>query len=519
MQLDRLRDRHEPFDMVVIGGGATGIGIALDAAARGYQVALFEQHDFGKGTSSRSTKLIHGGVRYLQQGNITLVRDALRERGWLCKSVPHLVYPLPTIVPLYRWWEAPYYGTGLKIYDLLAGRWGLGKSKLLSRTETIEKLPTINQNNLRGGVCYFDAGFDDTRLLLSLAQSAIEQGAICLNYTPVEKFLLQNDKITGVVVSDRESGTQIEVTAKVVVNATGPFSDELRKLSQADVEPQIAASQGIHLVAGRQFLPSDSALIVPKTPDGRVVFAIPWHEHTLIGTTDTPLQSVSLEPKPLEEEIDYLLETVAGYLNPVPTRADVLSVFAGIRPLVRQSGQGKTSKLGRDHSIHISSQGLVTILGGKWTTFRKMAEDCVDRAAQAAGLPTVACTTMKQTVFGSDGSALTGPLQIYGAQGPEVAALIEQRSDYTEPLDSELPYLAGQVVWAARHEMARTVEDVLARRLRALFLNAQAAVRSAPRVASLLAEELGRDQAWQQQQVEDFTALAQQYLCTDRQAT
>jgi glycerol-3-phosphate dehydrogenase len=518
-QLDQLRERHEPWDMVVVGGGATGVGIALDAAARGYQVALFEQCDFGKGTSSRSTKLIHGGVRYLQQGNITLVRDALRERGRLRENVPHLVYPLPTVLPFYRWWESAYYGIGLKCYDLLAGHWGLGKSSHLSREQIIEQLPTIQRTNLRGGVRYYDAGFDDTRLLISLTQTAAKLGAICLNYTAVEKFIQENDKITGVVVTDHESGDSFEVSAKVVINAAGPFSDEVRRLNDPQAEPYLAASQGIHLVVDRSFLPSAAALIVPKTADGRVVFAIPWHNHTLIGTTDTPLDNVSLEPKPRQDEIDFLLETVAGYLDPAPTRADVLSVFAGIRPLVRQDGAGKTSKLGRDHSIHISPQGLVSILGGKWTTYRKMAEDCVDQAARATGLSPAACTTNEQPIIGSEGSALTGTLQVYGSLGHNVAQLIETRADYAELLDQALPYQAGQVVWAARHELARTVEDVLARRLRALFLNAQAAIRSAPRVANLLAEELGRDQLWQQQQVEDFTTLAQQYLCSDCKAT
>jgi len=510
-QLDQLRQQTQPWDIVVIGGGATGAGVALDAAARGYRVALFEQHDFGKGTSSRSTKLIHGGVRYLQQGNITLVRDALRERGWLRNSVPHLVYPLPTIVPLYRWWESPYYRIGLKAYDLLAGRWSLGKSRRLSTEQTIAQLPTIRRDNLRGGVCYYDAGFDDSRLLTSLIQTAAHLGAICINYAPVEKFILDNNKITGVAVTDRESGESFQITAKVVINATGPFSDEVRKLSDPQAKPCLAASQGIHLVVARSFLPSDSALIVPKTSDGRVVFAIPWNNHTLIGTTDTPLDSVSLEPKPRQDEIEFLLTTVANYLDPSPTAADVLSVFAGIRPLVSQGGAGKTSKLGRDHTIQISPQGLVSILGGKWTTYRKMAEDCVNRAVKAAGLPPVACTTFEQPILGGNGKALDGPLHVYGSLGHDVAQLIKTRPDYADLLDEALPYQDGQVVWAARHELARTVEDVLARRLRALFLNAQAAIRAAPRVASLLAEELNHDQPWQNQQIKEFTKLAQQY--------
>lgn len=512
MQFQKLGERADSWDIVVVGGGATGVGIALDAATRGYSVALFEQHDFGKGTSSRSTKLIHGGVRYLQQGNVGLVCESLRERGRLRTNAPHLVYPLPTIVPLYHWWEGPYYRLGLKAYDLLAGRYNIGKSSRLSWDETIGELPTIRRHSLRGGIRYYDAGFDDARLLVALAQTAVQGGAVCLNYAPVERFLHLDGKVAGVVVADRESGEIWEVPARVVINAAGPFSDQVRQLEDPQAEPQLALSQGIHLVVGGQFLPGESALIVPKTSDGRVVFAIPWHGHALIGTTDTPLQHANLEPRPQEEEIAFLLRTIGDYLETPPTRADVLSVFVGIRPLQAKSGAGKTSKLGRDHMIHITESKLISIIGGKWTTYRKMAEDCVDRAAEAGDLTPQACLTHEQTILGGDAIGPASPLDVYGSIGHQVAELIASDPAYNEPLDPDLPYLSGQVVWAARHEMARTVEDVLSRRLRALHLNAAAALRAAPRVAALLAAELDRDDAWKQSQLEDFARLAQGYF-------
>ena len=511
-QIERLGEHAGPWDIVVIGGGATGIGIALDAASRGYQVVLLEQHDFGKGTSSRSTKLIHGGVRYLQQGNVSLVRDSLRERGRLRLNAPHLVYPLPTIVPLYHWWEPPYYRLGLKIYDLLSGSYGLGRSTRLSTEETITQLPTIRRHNLRGGIRYYDAGFDDTRLLINMAQTAVDLGAICLNYASVDSFLYQGEKITGVVATNRESGDSLHIEARVVINATGPFSDEVRRLDDPQTEPYLAASQGIHIVVDRGFLPGSSALIVPKTTDGRVVFAIPWNGHVLIGTTDTPLNSVSLEPKPRQDEILFLLETVADYLETPPTKADILSVFAGIRPLVARGGSGKTSKLGRDHTLHVSSTGLVSILGGKWTTYRSMAEDCVNRAVEVGGLRPAVCRSQDQTIVGGHGAILDDPLHIYGGTGQQVAQFISSDPEYGAPIDDAFSYVAGQVAWAARHEMARTVEDVLARRLRALFLNAPAALRAAPRVADLLAAELGRNDAWKTSQVQDFNAVAQHYM-------
>ena len=515
-QLQRLCDHRGRWDIIVIGGGATGVGVALDAATRGYQVALLEQHDFGKGTSSRSTKLIHGGVRYLQQGNVGLVREALHERGLLCENAPHLVRRLPTIIPLYKWWEPSYYWLGLKAYDRLAGRLSLGKSSFLTAEETAAELPTIRRAGLRGGIRYYDANFDDARLLINLAQTAVAHGAVCLNYARVHQLTRRGGKISGVRATEIETGSELELEAAVVVNAAGPFSDGVRRLEGTPQRDWIVPSQGAHVVLDREFLPSESAMIVPWTSDGRVIFAIPWQGHTLVGTTDTPLAEAPLEPLPRREEIDFLLNTVGDYLERRPTWSDIRSTFAGVRPLVRADGTENTAKLARDHMIRVSDAGLVSILGGKWTIFRRMAQDCVDHAAQVGGLPAAPCMTEKIPI--ADGSADEAAgvskalLPMYGAAAVDVTRLVQSRPEHFEQLDQRLPYVVGEAVWAVRHEMARTVEDVLARRLRMLFLNASAALAAAPRVAKVLAEELGHDDAWQARQIEDFRQAARGYL-------
>ncbi|HKA54807.1 MAG TPA: glycerol-3-phosphate dehydrogenase/oxidase [Candidatus Binatia bacterium] len=512
--LSRVLDRQEPWDMVIIGGGATGVGVAVDAAARGYEVVLFEQSDFGKGTSSRSTKLVHGGVRYLEQGNISLVMEALKERGLLRQNAPHLVRDLGFVVPHYEWWEAPFYGLGLKVYNLLAGKYGFGPSQMLSREETLARLPTIKTAGLRGGVIYYDGQFDDTRLLINLAATAAEQGATLLNYTPVTDFSRDADGfIDGVTARDLESGREFRAGAKVVINATGAFADAVRRLADARATPMIAPSQGVHLVFDRSFLPGDSAIMVPHTSDGRVMFAIPWHGHTLVGTTDTPVSHVALEPVPLAEEIEFIFSTASQYLQKAPTRSDVLSAFAGIRPLVGTRGSKDTAVLSRDHTIHIDHSGLLTIAGGKWTTYRNMAEDCVNQAATLARVPEKPCVTRHLHIHGFHRHAgKFGPLAIYGADAPAILDLRRADASLAEPLHPALPYCGAEVIWAARSEMARTVEDVLARRTRALFLNAKAAIAMAPRVAELMAKELNRDQAWQAKEVNSFRELAKGYV-------
>ena len=476
---------------------------------------LVEREDFGKGTSSRSTKLVHGGVRYLEQGNISLVMEALKERGLLRQNAPHLVHDLPFVVPNYSWWEAPFYGIGMKIYDLLAVKYSFGRSRILSREETLERLPTIAQEGLRGGVVYHDGQFDDTRLLTHLVMTAADHGATVLNYCGAVE--LQRDAegyINGVTLEDRESGERIVANAKCVVNATGIFTDEVRRMAEPAAEGMVSPSQGIHLVFEKSFLRADTAIMVPRTSDGRVLFAIPWHGHTVVGTTDTPIEQASYEPKPLEEEIAFVLETAGEYLSRKPTRADILSIYVGIRPLVKAAGSdaSKTSALSRDHTIHIDGSGLLTIVGGKWTTYRHMAEDTVNHAATLGKLPDAACVTADLKVHGWSGDADLGDLEVYGSDAAAIRALASSSPELAEKLHPSLPYIAAEIVWGAREEMSRTVDDALARRTRALLLNAAAAIDIAPHVAALLARELGHDNAWQAAQVEAFCTLARQYL-------
>ena len=513
--LAQLRGRREPWDVLVIGGGATGAGVAVDAASRGYSVLLLEREDFGKGTSSRSTKLVHGGVRYLEQGNISLVMEALKERGLLFGNAPHLVHDVPFIVPNYSWWETPFYGIGLKIYDLLAGKYGFGRSRVLSREETLARLPTLRQEGLRGGVIYHDGQFDDARLLIHLIATAADHGAVALNYAPVIGMRKDAEGfVNGVVAVDSETGEELEPEARVVVNATGIFTDETRRLADPATAAMVAPSQGIHLVLDGSFLRGDTAVMVPHTSDGRVLFAIPWHGHTLLGTTDTPLDRPSYEPLPLDEEVRFVLETAAEYLSHTPRREDVLSVFVGIRPLVKAAGSdaSRTSALSRDHTIHIDGSGLLTIVGGKWTTYRHMAEDAVDHAITLGRLAEQPCNTQHLRIHGAmQGAARLDALAVYGTDAEQIRALVAESSELGRRLHPELPYIAAEVVWAARREMARSVEDVLARRTRALFLNARAAVAMAPETAALLARELRHDAAWEQEQVARFTELAAQY--------
>jgi glycerol-3-phosphate dehydrogenase len=510
----RFHARTSLWDIIVVGGGATGVGVALDAATRGYDVLLLEQSDFGKGTSSRSTKLVHGGVRYLEQGNVALVMEALKERGLLARNAPHLVRNLGFVVPNYDWWEAPFYGIGLKLYNLLAGKYGFGASRILSQEETLQRLPTLKPEGLRGGVIYFDGQFDDSRLLIDLVATAFEQGAVLLNYAKVTGVTKDAEEfVDGVAFRDAETGEEFVATGKVVVNATGPFTDALRHLADAAVKPMIAPSQGIHLVFDGTFLPGDSAIMVPHTSDGRVLFAIPWHGHTVVGTTDTPVAQAALEPIATEQEVEFILQTASLYLARKPARADVLSVFAGIRPLVRSGESGNTSALSRDHTVRIENSGLLTICGGKWTTYRHMAEDCVDQAATLARLPDNPCVTAHLNIHGFHSSAERfGALSVYGSDAPALQQLMETRAELAEPLHPSLPYTGAEVVWAAREEMACTVEDVLARRTRALFLNARAAIEMAPRVADLLAGELNRSEEWKAGQLGAFRAVAQSYL-------
>ncbi len=488
--LERIRKRTETWDIIVIGGGATGVGCAVDAASRGLDVLLLEQHDFGKGTSSRSTKLVHGGVRYLRQGNISLVREALKERGLLLKNAPHVVHLQAFVIPCYSHWQKLFYGTGLKIYDLLSGKNSLGKSRILSKDSTVEILPTVNINGLAGGILYYDGQFDDTRLLIDLVKTAHDHGAAILNYAKVGSLTKDlGGRITGVEFVDAESGEVFCVNAKAVINATGVFCDAIRTMSDDMAKPIVTFSRGIHLVFDRKFLPGDSAVMIPKTSDGRVLFCIPWLGSTLIGTTDTPVKSADLEPIALDAEIDFVIETAGRYLSQKPTRKDILSVFAGIRPLVKSGHMTKTSSISRGHALFVDDSGLITITGGKWTTYRQMAEDAVNKALEIGNLKRKPSVTARLAIKASN-------------------AVPDKTSERLHP---DLPYTRDDVIRAVGDEMARTVEDVLARRTRALFLNAKAAVEIAPMVAGVLAEEMKADIEWIEDQLVAFREMAKNY--------
>jgi glycerol-3-phosphate dehydrogenase len=497
--INRVNERKKIWDFLIIGGGATGIGCALDVASRGFSVLLLEQNDFGKGTSSRSTKLVHGGVRYLAQGNLSLVKEALHERGILLKNAPHLVHKQAFVVPVYNYWDKFFYGAGLKTYNILSGKYGFGKSEILSKKETIERLPNVKTENLEGGILYFDGQFDDTRLLINLAQTAVEQGAVLLNYARV--FSLHSDskgKIDGAAVSDEISGQVFLAQAKVVINATGAFCDTIRKFSDKTAEKIIAPSQGIHLVFDKKFLPSENALMIPKTSDGRVLFAIPWHEHAIFGTTDTPVENPEFEPKAKEEEIEFILETAKNYLENTPTKDDILSIFVGIRPLVRSSNTKNTASLARDHTIEIDESNLLTITGGKWTTYRRMAEDVVNQAIKLANLSNKKCITEDLTIYKNDSA--------------EIEKIIAENSAMNEIFHVDLPYKNAEIIHAIRNEMAQTVEDILSRRTRALFLNAKASIEIAPKVAEIMAQELDKNELWIAEQIQLFNLTAQNYL-------
>lgn len=497
------------WDVIIVGGGATGLGVALEASSRGYRTLLVEQHDFCKGTSSRSTKLIHGGVRYLSQGNIGLVRDALRERGLLLRNAPGLVRPLPLVVPVFSFWERFYYGMGLRFYDLLAGKLGLSRSRGLSVKETIKRIPTLTTDSLRGGILYLDAAFDDSRMGIALARAAAAHGAVLLNYMKVSGFNKSQGKICGVRLCEQFDGSEFEVRSRVVVNATGVFSDVVSEMDFAREQKLLALSQGTHLVLPKRFLPNDVALMIPKTADGRVLFALPWHNRVLAGTTDIAVAKPQLEPRPEKHEISFILEHLRHYLTEKPTEADILSAFAGLRPLVK-TGQGRaTAALGRDHTILVSDSGLVSVLGGKWTTYRKMAEDAVDSASEVANLPTTSSRSTEISIKNPKIGDLAWP---GGTNGDEVQGPAADDACLQEPLDKKFAYLRADVTRAARDEWACTVEDVLARRTRLLFLDVRASVKAAPQVASILASELGHDSSWETDQVREFVELAKGYL-------
>ncbi len=509
----QLAAQSGPFDIAIIGGGATGLGAAVDAASRGHSVVLIEQSDFAKGTSSRSTKLVHGGVRYLKQGNVSLVLEALRERGLLVRNAPHLVHSLPFVIPSYHWWEGPFYGIGLKVYDTLAGQLGLEPSRYLTREEIIEQLPTLETEGLDGGVIYHDGQFDDARLAIHLARTAVNHGAVALNHTRCVGLMKENGHVIGVRAECVETGAQHEIRAKCVINATGVFVDAVRQMDDQKAENIVAPSQGVHLVLPREFLPGASAIMIPKTDDGRVLFAVPWHGRVIIGTTDTPVERVSVEPRALPEEIEFLMTHAARYLTRDPRPRDVLSIYAGLRPLVAMKNADSTAALSRDHTILVSDSGLITITGGKWTTYRRMAEDVIDHAEMIGGIGLKRCVTHELMIHGS-ATVLdqTDPLAVYGSDAAEIRDLMRQQPALAEKVHPKLELTAAEVVFHVRHEMARTVGDVLARRSRSLLFDAQSSMAAAPRVGALMAAELGWDAEKTAHEVSRFQTLATGYL-------
>jgi len=510
---NEISNSGTPWDLLVIGGGATGLGIALDATARGYRVVLVEQADFAKGTSSRSTKLVHGGVRYLAQGDIKLVREASIERGLLTRNAPHLVKNQTFIIPIYSYWDRLKYTIGLKLYDWISGKLTLGSSVFISRKQTLRDLPGIQPKGLLGGVLYHDGQFDDSRLAINLVQSIIAKGGLPLNYTRVTALLKDNEgKTSGAQVVDVETGKPYLVKAKAVVNATGVFVDDILHMDNAAAPKSICVSQGVHLVLDKSLFPSSHALMIPETSDGRVLFAVPWHDKVVLGTTDTPVGEASLEPQALEKEIQFILDTAAQYLTRKPLRSDVLSVFAGLRPLAApKQGEQKTKEISRSHKIIVSASNLFTILGGKWTTFRKMGEDMVNKIEEQLQWQHRQPATASLPIHGHTKSIdWNDPFYFYGSDAP---LLKQQMNGSTGIYISEsLKIHKEQVRWAVEHEMARTVEDVLSRRTRALLLDARESIRICPEVARLMAAALGKDEQWIEEEVREYTKLAQQYI-------
>lgn len=514
-----LRKAHSnDWDIIIIGGGATGLGCAVDAASRGFKTLLLEQVDFAKGTSSRSTKLVHGGVRYLQQGDVSLVLEALKERGLMFKNAPHLVTNQSFVIPTYDWWGGPFYTVGLKVYDLMAGKLGLGPSKHLSREDAVLALPTVEQEGLKGGVIYQDGQFDDSRMAISLALTAVDYGATVVNYCKVVNLLKEGELINGVVVVDQETGETFSINSKIVINATGVFTDEIVQMDEPGKKDMITTSQGIHIVLNKEFLPGSHAIMVPHTSDGRVLFAVPWHNHVIVGTTDTLLETRSLEPVALDSEIEFVLNTAGKYLLKRPERTDILSVFAGLRPLAKPDDEKKaTREISRGHKIIVSVSGLITIVGGKWTTYRKMAEDAIDKAIILGGLSERECITFHLPIHGyrMDIDAYKDPLAPYGLDKEKVMEIANEEKRWKGWLSEKLQIHKSQIAWAVRQEWARTVEDVLARRTRALFLDARESIRIAPEVAALMAKELGQGRKWIREQIELYNALAKNYYFED----
>ena len=513
LNLEEL-DKVDEWDVIIIGGGASGLGVAIDSANRGYKTLLLEKNDFAKGTSSRSTKLVHGGVRYLQNGDISLVIEALKERGIMRINAPHLVRDLSFVIPSYEWWTSPFYGIGLKVYDMMAGKLGLGPSTILNREETLALIPNVSQEGLNGGVIYNDGQFDDARMAISMALTASQEGACLINYINVNGINKENELITGVRIEDQISGKKKNIKSKVVINATGVFSDEIIALDQPNAKPMIRPSQGVHLVIEKSFLNGDHAIMVPQTSDGRVLFAVPWNDYVVLGTTDTPINETLEEPIALDSEIEFILKNAGAYMTKKPTRKDVKSVFAGLRPLAAsEKNKESTKEISRHHKIIVSTSGLISVLGGKWTTYRKIAEDTVNTRQAVGGLPERQCNTKTLPIFGYEThSDWNDPMHYYGTESKKIIAINAKKALVS--LSEKFFITENQIIWAIQEEMAINLEDVLARRTRCLFLDAFETKKIAPKVASIIAKKLGHDNAWIKNELKQFNNLIKKYqLC------
>ena len=498
------------WDIVIIGGGASGLGIAVDASKRGYKTLLLEKHDFGKGTSSRSTKLIHGGVRYLQNGDITLVIESLKERGILKRNAPHLVQDLSFVIPTYDWWASPFYGIGMKIYDMMAGKLGLGKSVIISKGETEKLIPNVNKKGLRGGVIYHDGQFDDSRMAITLALSANSKKTALLNYCNVDGLIKNNNEIIGLSFTDSINSKKYQVKSKVVINATGVFAEEIIRMDQPQIEKMIQPSQGVHIVLEKKFLKSKHAILIPQTSDGRVLFAVPWKNYVVVGTTDTQIKNASEEPKPLKEEIDFILKNASKYMTIKPNKGHIKSVFAGLRPLAATSDKKSTKEVSRSHKIDISPSGLISVLGGKWTTYRKISEDAIDTAISIKKLKKKKCKTEKTKLFGYKKKVdFSDPMHVYGSLKKKVESL--GGKDDNNSLSTKF-YITNNIIeWSIIHEMALTLEDILARRTRCIFLDSKESKLIAPNVAKKMAEVLEKDQEWIDTELKNFNKLIKNY--------
>ena len=486
----------EIWDVIIIGGGASGLGAAVDSAQRGYKTLLLEKNDFAKGTSSRSTKLVHGGVRYLQNGDISLVIEALKERGIMKKNAPQMVKDMSFVIPFYDWWNSPFYGLGLKVYDMMAGKLGLGPSELLDKQETISLINNVKNEGLRGGVIYHDGQFDDSRMAISLARTACELGATILNYVEVKRLTKENDLISGLEAIESESEKKFLIKGKVVINATGVFSDRVIQMDKPESRPMIRPSQGVHVVLEKEFLDGPHAIMIPHTSDGRVLFAVPWHNHVVLGTTDTPIDETLEEPRPKDEEIDFILANAGQYMTKKPKRKDVKSVFAGLRPLAANQGSNtETKEISRHHKVNVSTSGLISLLGGKWTTYRKMAEDAINTASMVGGLKDIKCRTHKLKLCGYDENIdFDNPLHAYGSDATKITA--QGTAKDNQSLSSKFYITKNLILWSIQKEMAIHLEDVVARRIRCLFLDAEETSKIAPSVVEIMANYLNKDEFW-----------------------